>query len=95
MTTEAKTENPRWTCCRTAIGRKPKAWEFMIWNDWCWAQLAKHHGIKCSSMDNGYHLAAKLGWNNYQGAFDAWQAEETNAGRLTWTELCAERNWEP
>lgn len=39
-------ENPRWTCCRRAMGREPQAWEFMLWNGDMWNRFLEYLGLK-------------------------------------------------
>jgi hypothetical protein len=74
-------ENPRWTRCRYALGREPKAYEFIAWNGRCWDEFCKFHS--CKNTDD---LAAKfygLGEDVRAGggSFDSWQRAGVLAGQ--------------
>lgn len=73
-TEDATTENPRWTRCRAALGREPKAYEFIVWNSRCWQEFAETLGLR--SVD-GIHARLK----DADVAFDAFQAEGVRCGR--------------
>lgn len=70
-------ENPRWTLCRQALGREPKAYEFMVWLSPFWVQFARLHGVRDSQ---GVEL--KLGIDETRRAFDAWLAEQVNSPKI-------------
>lgn len=79
-------ENPRWTRCAYAIGRRPTSIEFMIWNERCWAEFAAMYGVK-SWLDRQQKLWAilKEDCTRAGGPFDIWQREQVLAGR--WKDL--------
>lgn len=59
--------NPRWVACYAALGRKPQAWEFMIWNDRRWREFLKPRGFK-----EAREFIAEVGVENGQAAYDNW-----------------------
>lgn len=74
-------ENPRWTLCRAAFGREPKAWEFTLWNGEQWRRFLEHLGIKRipgETASTTVFLA--LGLEEGQNAYDSWLLEQVEKG---------------
>jgi hypothetical protein len=72
-----KRENSRWTLCRRAMGREPKAWEFMLWIQERWAEFGREHGIKPRQGETfGGAAFLILGEKEAQQLFDRWLRRE-------------------
>lgn len=57
--------NPRWVLCHFALGRKPAAYEFMLWLAPYWREFNAMHGTKTFT-----DTAIKLGVGTVHVAFD-------------------------
>lgn len=64
-------ENPRWTACRAAMGREPRAWEFIIWINARWIEYARHLGVPTSGSA-AQSVYRSIGYDEGQRAFDLW-----------------------
>lgn len=70
-------ENPRWSCCRAALGREPRTLDFVLWMSGKWEAFAKERGVGSSSTDAFLALGDKA-----HAAFDAWLRSAVEAGRF-------------
>ena len=66
--------NPRWVECHRNAGRRPKAWEFMLWNSARLAEFRKEAPDGCFWEG---HVSDKG-----QAEYDKWL--KANAGRKGW-----------
>jgi hypothetical protein len=67
-------ENPRWTLCQIAMGRRPKALEFMLWIRDRWYEYCKSvtDGV-IPQMETAFSfLCKRYGVEETQKDFDAW-----------------------
>ncbi len=82
-----KDENPRWTCCREALGREPKAWEFMIWVQQRWRDYAAHLGVEARGGEASRTIASwhwfekRITDDETHKMFDQWLKSEVASGK--------------
>lgn len=79
VTLNREVENPRWTCCRAAFGREPRAWEFSIWLRKRWAEFADSLGARHTPGSSRSDEAFSHNWftnrvdsDGTHAQFDAW-----------------------
>jgi hypothetical protein len=81
-------ENPRWACCRAAIGREPLGWEFMIWNGRRWVDYARENGIQRPARIGICDEVFRIGWDKgktsaeIHAEYNAWLVAAVEAGRF-------------
>lgn len=63
--------NPRWVACHAALGRRPKAYEFLIWLPKYWRRFAGLHGCR-----DARSVELKMGVSEAHAAFDRWLEDE-------------------
>ena len=74
-------ENPRWTMCRAAMGREPRAWEFALWNGEQWRRFLEHLGLKRVPNETASTtIFLALGVDEGQKAYDSWLLEQVEKG---------------
>ncbi len=87
-------ENPRWTLCRAAIGREPRAWEFMLWLGPRWKEFADSLSAPQGSLlswHNRDRASDVFGWKSVNGRavvddrFDEWLEAGVRVGK--WKEV--------
>jgi len=69
----------RWVACHAALGRRPRAYEFIVWISAQWGRFAEAHRIAPGSWAAGA-VRDVLG-PSADAQFDAWLVEQAQEGQ--------------
>lgn len=73
--------NPRWIACHAALGRRPAAWEFCIWNSQRWSEFAAHIGVTVGlTWEAARKCCLALGADVADREYNAWLRKHINEG---------------
>lgn len=82
-------ENPRWTCCRAALGRTPTAYEFLRWNSLRWVDFGREAPPEIRARIGRGCVVGGPKWRDQlalidgvHAAYDAWLRAQVEAGRF-------------
>lgn len=75
-------ENPRWTCCRIALGRDICALDFILWMSGKWEMFADEKGIPHASGNWRADDVFCTRGEEVHAEFDAWLRERVEAGEF-------------